>query len=334
MSDEASSSAAAADPSNDGGLERAHDAPPTAAEQAKKRKKNRQMFNKKRGELLDDVLHNLDILVYAELSAIYYMDCSFLRLMLRAVVQFVFLTPKPPLFPEPPANRPYVGVILGTNILCFLLHAYFSAPSAGEATRGYMHGGLAIDFIGQKGPTSKIHLLLLDLFVMILQVVHLSAHVTRQRLKESASISVTTPNGRRYTPAAVPPRQDHDAEERGVRRSGEHQDIEMQALNPSGTAALEETTPPTEEDRERSEALLASTTARTDAHIFDAFNSGQIVLADLDLLQTLKDQFWAYQDAPRDSRGSSTGDLRRNITGQLSRWRSGASVGRPAALTG
>lgn len=47
---------------------------PTAAELSERRKKNRQMFNKKRGELLDDLLRSLDILVYAELSAIYYME--------------------------------------------------------------------------------------------------------------------------------------------------------------------------------------------------------------------------------------------------------------------
>lgn len=32
------------------------------------------MFKKKRGELLDDLLRGLDILVYAELSVIYYME--------------------------------------------------------------------------------------------------------------------------------------------------------------------------------------------------------------------------------------------------------------------
>lgn len=32
------------------------------------------MFSRKRGELLDDVLRNLDILVYAELSTVYYME--------------------------------------------------------------------------------------------------------------------------------------------------------------------------------------------------------------------------------------------------------------------
>ena len=74
MSDEPSSSAAAYTP------DVTHDEPrtetaPTAVQLAERKKKNRQLFNRKRGDLLDDVLRNLDILVYAELSAIYYMEC-------------------------------------------------------------------------------------------------------------------------------------------------------------------------------------------------------------------------------------------------------------------
>ena len=71
-----SSSAAAAttsrpddDPANS---EPNYGAPPLSA--AEKRKKNRRIFNWKRGELLDVELTNLDILVYAELSVIYYME--------------------------------------------------------------------------------------------------------------------------------------------------------------------------------------------------------------------------------------------------------------------
>lgn len=75
MSDEASSSAAAAsDPSTLANDEQRQDAPPTAAQLAERRKKNKQRFNSKRGELLDDLLRNLDMIIYAELSTIYYME--------------------------------------------------------------------------------------------------------------------------------------------------------------------------------------------------------------------------------------------------------------------
>lgn len=71
MSDEASSSV---------GTTHYHHASPdqgrplTAAELAERRKKNRQTFNRKRGDLLEDLLRSVDILVYAQLSAIYYLE--------------------------------------------------------------------------------------------------------------------------------------------------------------------------------------------------------------------------------------------------------------------
>jgi hypothetical protein len=46
----------------------------TPAEVAERRKKNRENFNRRRGDLLDDLLRNLDVLIYAELSTIYYME--------------------------------------------------------------------------------------------------------------------------------------------------------------------------------------------------------------------------------------------------------------------
>ncbi|KAK5131407.1 hypothetical protein LTR08_000943 [Meristemomyces frigidus] len=337
MSDAASSSAAATtnspdDPKDD---DTHHGrAPPSAAD---KRKKNRQMFNRKRGDLLDVELTNLDILVYAELSAIYYMDCSFLRLIIRAFVQFVLLSPKPALFPEPPSNRPYIGAIFGANLLCLFLHALFAASSAGEATRGYLHGGLAIDFIGQKGPSSKTHLLLLDLLVLVLQLYHLSAHITRQKLRDTdaTAVSVTTTSGRSYTAPA--PSQDVDSEERGIRRSDEIQDIEMQTLNPSGTAAnpaiAEEEESSTETDTLLSSTIATGTAPHTDdQHISDAFNSGQIILADLDIARTVKEQFWAYQTASPESVQSSR-EMRQRVIGGLLRWRNGGTVGGPAVRT-
>lgn len=75
MNDEASSSAA--EPSNGrrhGGHADEEEPAPTTAELAERRKKSRQIFNRKRGERLDDLLANFDMLIYAELSVIYYME--------------------------------------------------------------------------------------------------------------------------------------------------------------------------------------------------------------------------------------------------------------------
>ncbi|CAK4033633.1 Hypothetical predicted protein [Lecanosticta acicola] len=334
MNDEPSSSAAAADYpepiSQDEEAEQ--EVPITAAEVAKRRKRNRENFNKRRGELLDDLLRNLDILVYAELSAIYYMDCSFTRFLLRAIVQLMFLTPKPALFPEPPPNRPYIGGIFGSNILCFLLHAIFAAPSAGEQTRGYLHGGLAMDFIGQKGPTSKVHLLVLDILVLVMQVVQLSVHVLKMKLKDGSStaeatpVAVTTSDGDTYSAQPVSAGQSLDDEERGVRRSVEvtqGQDIEMQNLSAGGLAS--DAVEPESSERE---SLMASTSmpTRTDAYIFDAFNSGQILIADLDLWKTVRDEFVAWKKTPRSASTTAANAeanrlMRERLTRRMLRWR-------------
>ena len=240
------------------------------------------------------------------------------------------------MFPQVPPNRPYVAAIFGSNFLCIILHALSNAPSAGEATRGYLHGGLAMDFIGQKGPTNKTHLIILDLIVVVLQVTHLAAHVVRQRLKDG-HVSTNTPAAEGVGNAPVQSQgQTVDDEERGVRRSTERQqreDIEMQTLNPAGRTPATEENPNEAESSDR-EALLAtmSTPTRTDAHIFDAFSSGQVVLADLNLGRTIREQFWAYQKATYDPNSAEANrELRQRLTGRVMRWRLDTGPGTPFA---
>ena len=324
MNDEPASSSSGAHGNHDLD-DHPQEAAPTAAELAERRKKNRQMFNRKRGDLLDDLLRNLDILIYAELSTIYYMDCSFLRFLFRAFVQFIFLTLKQAPFPEHPAERPVIAPIVFSNLLCFLIHFFQSPPEAGEATRGYLHGGLAMDFIGQKGPTSKMHLLLLDLLVLGLQLTHMAAGMARKRVREASS--VTTPpavGGNPQPVSSVPPagvqQQDIEAEERGVHRADYGADIEMQPLNPSGTTASPSisTTDP----------LLATTAPRTDAHIFDAFNSGQIVLADLDFGRSMKEQWHMAKNFRANASASEyqSRTLRAELAGRILRLRMGTDA--------
>src|SRR3954469_4316676 len=93
-------------------------------------------------------------------------SCSLFRLLLRAVNQMMFLSPKPQFIPTAPIHRPYIGAIFAPNIICILLHILTARSEAGEAMRGYLHGGVIIDLIGQKGPTSKFHLVVLDLLVL------------------------------------------------------------------------------------------------------------------------------------------------------------------------
>lgn len=321
MNDEPSASASSSHVANAHEDAATQDEPLTSAQIDERRKHNREQFNRKRGQLLDDLVHNLDVLIYAELSAVYYLDNSFLRLFIRLLLQFVLLSPKPKHIPVPGVEQqPVVSALLSINTICVFLHLWLRAPSAGEPTRGYLHGGLAIDFIGQLGPSSKVLMVLLDVLVVVLQMVMLSVVTTRRRLDDkgkSAGASSTTAASAPSAPSAAAA-QDVDSEERGVRRSAELEqegDIEMQSLNPSsGRADRALDAPPdtatdeggedddNEPSSDRDRLLSATTAPRSDTHIFEAFHSGQIVLGDFNVVRSAREQMAAYQKATPESR--------------------------------
>ncbi|KAI7201763.1 hypothetical protein KC324_g2045, partial [Hortaea werneckii] len=251
--------------------------------------------------------------------------CSFFRFFLRALPHFVFLTPKPAFFPEHPADRPYIGSILGTNILCILLHLIYVPPSGGESTRGYLHGGLVMDFIGQQGGASRMHLLILDLILLCLQLTQLCAKTTKLKLKKGP-VQVTTSGGREYN--AAPTTQDIDSEERGVRRSEEQDGIEMQNLSPSGGASNSVRDHPRPDDASGTDHVLSSTAPTpqpADFQISNAFNSGQVMIGDFNVYKTVRDQVILSKNAPREPPNLGR-DVRANITGQLLRWRFGGNA--------
>ncbi|CAK7215259.1 hypothetical protein SCUCBS95973_002421 [Sporothrix curviconia] len=202
---------------------------------------------KKKLGFYTDMMSQLDMLVFAELCALYYMDTSFFRFFLRAVAQSFFLSPKAEDFAIAlDARKPHVLAILVPNLLCILAHSLGALPTASEANRGYLHGGVVIDFVGQTAPTSKLGLVLLDLVVLVVQCLMLAMHTEREKMRRlvtpirtilatAAAAAMTTPavaaanaaviraGGTPSPPpaaAANPPAatlQDHDAEERGVR---------------------------------------------------------------------------------------------------------------------
>ena len=101
----------------------------------------------------------------------------------------------------------------------------------------------------------------------------------------------------------------------------------MHTLNPSGALAQPEETSEAAAATDR-DSLLVTTPQRTDAHIFDAFNSGQIVIADLDLWQTVKEQIVAYQKTARDSNAVATGaEANRLLRERFTRRISGFNIG-------
>ncbi|KAL1985273.1 hypothetical protein VTN96DRAFT_8072 [Rasamsonia emersonii] len=241
---------------------------------------------------IDRLLRDLDIVIYCELSALYYMDCSLILFVTRAIVQLIFFTPKAPPF-DPTRNQPFIGAIFSSNLFCMLLHLLFVHPDAGEETRGYLHGGLFIDFIGQKAPVPRLRLLMFDVLVMVLHLIMLGLIVERVKTNSANTSTPSTTTRQRS-------RQDLDAEERGVRRDeprvrpgdrGLVNDHTSTGLSPERTELLAE---PLED---------GSGHVSRDSHPLDTFVSGEAVLMDMSIIDTIRDQ-WRYNPATIPARSS------------------------------
>jgi|SRR2546423_1315820 len=115
--------------------------------------------------------------------------------------------------------------------------------------------GILVDFVGFPARTSIWQLLFMDLFIAFLQILTLTATIRRHETGENAAISRV---------------QDHNAEERGVRRS-----METEAGRSEGAGGIE------------MQNLLAEPSADTRStaiHPLDRFYSGDMVVLELDIL--------------------------------------------------
>lgn len=212
------------------------------------------------------------------------------RFILRATGQYVYLTPKDESFPfAMPARRMHVILVVLPNIICMLLHIFAAMPTGPDFHRGYQHGGIIIDFVGQKPASSRLYYLMVDLVILAVQCLMLTVHTEREKLR------VVLKTFRPVVPelvqemAAAPTIEDLDAEERGVSRDipevgiDEMDAVEMRPLERSrddaGAAETEETEP---FQRENS----GEDTPRT--HLSDIMNSGNAVLGEYHVLQGMK----------------------------------------------
>lgn len=264
-------------------------------------------------------------------------SCSIILFLLRAIVQLIFFTPKASPF-DPTRNHPYIGAIFASNLFCMASHKLVAQPDVGEELRGYMHGGLFIDFIGQKGPVSVVRLLVMDFLVLMIDFIMLGLVIERVKMVEISkgvdSQTTTTTNT-----SGDETQQDHDSEERGVlrgtrTRTGED-GIELDDLgtNTTSTSTTSSTSTSTrhnnttaddddnDPDNERTNLLAdpdsdsrlnsqpnndnhQTMTARP-THPLDAFVTGEILLVDIGLLGMIRDQ-WRYSPASAASRASTT----------------------------
>ncbi|RMD39615.1 hypothetical protein DV735_g5511, partial [Chaetothyriales sp. CBS 134920] len=155
---------------------------------------------------LAHLLRQLDSLIFIQLGAAYYHDNLSLLLVLRVLSQVLYVQPKPTGFV---VNG--LAPSLVVNALCIITHLLHDRPEAvSRYARGWIHGGLLIDFVGELGPVSRWTLLAYDVVIVLLQVVMLMVGQERRRRAD---------RGGGDESAAATAQQDLDAEEAGFRRS-------------------------------------------------------------------------------------------------------------------
>ncbi|CAG8936113.1 unnamed protein product [Penicillium salamii] len=247
---------------------------------------------------IDGLMRDLDIFIYCQLSALYYMDCSILLFALRAIIQLILFTPKAPPF-EPTRNQPFIGGILTSNLICIFFHAFFIRPEAGEETRGYLHGGLFIDFVGQV-PVSTLRLLSFDLLIFLVDIVMLALTIERVNITgtstPASSDSSPNANADSSQETTVSQSQDHDAEERGVLRQEDGHETSPSTHNSTESSPHSSIDEEAEEERTNllaDPADIQSPIIARGCHPMDTFASGEAIIANVRFFGTLRDQ-WRY----------------------------------------
>lgn len=231
----------------------------------------------------------------------------------------MYLTPKDEAFPFlMPASRVHVLLVVIPNFICIFLHLFTSLPQGPDFHRGYQHGGLIIDFVGQEPPTSRIYYLIADFAILAIQCLMLTVHTQREQLRVMLkTFRPMLPEIAEELEAAARAVQDLDAEERGVSIHA------MDAIATATTAATHSTaidgaggielgqvtgSPPepgeSSEQNGEADTLLRESTSEDSprAQLADIMNSGNAVVGEYYIVQSVL---------------SAAGDLERSATHSL-----------------
>lgn len=195
----------------------------------------------------------------------------------------MYLSPKSETFPFlMPASRMHVALVVLPNIWCMLVHLLAALPQGYDYNRGYLHGGVIIDFIGQRPPTSRLYFFLADLFLLILQCLMLTIHTERERLR--LSLKTFRPLAPIITleAATAPTVEDLDAEERNIgggQPDEEEEDVELHSL---GRGSQGDEAEGTESRRPNSSDDVST------SRLYDVLSSGNGVLGDHNIVRSMR----------------------------------------------
>lgn len=183
-----------------------------------------------------------------------------------------------------------------------LFHAFLICPEAGEETRGYLHGGLFIDFIGQT-PVSVYRLLSFDFLIFLIDIIMLGLIIERVKTNGTPAPAPATSTPDTHTDTSPNTEdsqpQDHDAEERGILRQEDGDETTSAVHNSPDSHYSSGIDEEVEEERTTLLADPADAESGSGArgeHPMDTFAAGEAVIVNMSFLGTLSDQ-WCHSNS-------------------------------------
>jgi hypothetical protein len=115
-------------------------------------------------------LRSLDLLACHYLVLAYLHDTSTYRLVLRGLVQTIFLSPRIARIRLPAVfnSRPILVILLVVNAYCVVAHALLSR--GGIPGPSVLHGGLTTEFIGDRAFSRVTPFIMLDVAICLVQL--------------------------------------------------------------------------------------------------------------------------------------------------------------------
>lgn len=142
---------------------------------------NASILYKRKKFFLIELRESIQFLECFLIVLIYLRDLSFLKLLIRSTIHLSIININPPLlfklqlqllddYKKSLVKISLRGLIIG-NLFCLLTHLIFGIYRESPSGDGYLHGGITIQFIGDRLPYSRFELIILDLLVFFIQLV-------------------------------------------------------------------------------------------------------------------------------------------------------------------
>ncbi|CAX43763.1 conserved hypothetical protein [Candida dubliniensis CD36] len=139
---------------------------------------NASILYKRKKFFLTELRESIQFLECFLIILIYLRDLSFFKLLIRSTIHLSIININPPLRLQiqysDDSKKSLIkislrGLIIG-NLFCLLTHLIFGIYQESPNYDGYLHGGITIQFIGERLPYSRFELIILDIMVFFVQL--------------------------------------------------------------------------------------------------------------------------------------------------------------------